>query len=148
MISSSDGYTSGVPDDCLKLSVPAAAPSVGQLRREATEYARQMGAVPAACDAVALAVSEAVANVVVHAYADARQGEVILEAKPDDSEHLLVLVCDAGRGMRPRTDSPGLGLGLSLMAQMADDFKVTDRPTDPGTMVAMRFSLDGSGSAL
>jgi hypothetical protein len=34
------------------------------------------------------------------------------------------------------------------MAKMADDVRVSDRPQTPGTMVSLRFSLDGSGASL
>jgi anti-sigma regulatory factor (Ser/Thr protein kinase) len=48
--------------------------------------------------------------------------------------------------MVPRADSPGLGLGIPLMAQMADDLHVANRGDLPGTMVSLRFTLDGSGA--
>jgi len=43
--------------------------------------------------------------------------------------------------MVPRPDSPGLGLGLSIMAQMADEVRVANGHDRPGTTVSMRFSL-------
>ncbi|MGN6167125.1 MAG: hypothetical protein ACTHQQ_03015 [Solirubrobacteraceae bacterium] len=48
----------------------------------------------------------------------------------------------------PRPDSPGLGVGLSIMAQMADEVRVANRHDRTGTVVSMRFSLDGPGTAL
>ena len=42
--------------------------------------------------------------------------------------------------MRPRPDSPGLGLGLPLIAQMAASFEVHERDSG-GTEVRMRFAL-------
>jgi len=63
--------------------------------------------------AVALAVSEAVTNVVIHAYRDRHHGllgEVQVTATID-GEELLVSVADEEMGMRPRPDSPGAASG-------------------------------------
>jgi anti-sigma regulatory factor (Ser/Thr protein kinase) len=52
-----------------------------------------------------------------------------------------VLVEDDGTGMMPRTDSPGLGLGLPLIANLANRFDI--HTTDSGgTRVCMWFSID------
>jgi serine/threonine-protein kinase RsbW/stage II sporulation protein AB (anti-sigma F factor) len=47
-------------------------------------------------------------------------------------------VSDAGRGLIPRPDSPGLGLGLAIIAQIADEFEI-DEPDAGGTRVRMGF---------
>jgi hypothetical protein len=39
--------------------------------------------------------------------------------------------------MRPRTDSPGLGLGLSVMATVTDRIEILE--ADPGTQVRLAF---------
>jgi anti-sigma regulatory factor (Ser/Thr protein kinase) len=66
--------------------------------------------------AVALAVIEACANVVVHAYVDADTvGPLELRAHVRGGE-LIVQVSDEGRGMQPHLDGPGLGMGLPLTA--------------------------------
>ncbi|MDX6664264.1 MAG: hypothetical protein QOG68_470, partial [Solirubrobacteraceae bacterium] len=47
-------------------------------------------------------------------------------------------VRDEGCGPTPRTDSPGLGLGLPLMARLTRELQVLDR--DPtGTLVRLTF---------
>jgi len=93
--------------------------------------------------AVALAVTEAFANVVVHAYVDADTvGHLELRADVRGDE-LIVQVSDEGRGMQPRADSPGLGMGLPLIAQMADTFEVLDHQDRPGVAVRMHFQLTG-----
>jgi serine/threonine-protein kinase RsbW len=115
--------------------------AVGELRREVGAYAAQLGAGDAVRDAVMLAVSEALTNVVVHAYVDRDPGPMIVQAWPDEDGHLRVLICDEGRGMVPRTDSPGLGVGLSLMAQTADEVRVANRHDALGGTVSLRFSL-------
>src|SRR5215218_6895135 len=106
---------------------PARADQVRLARREVEAYARQQGAVDP--DGIALAVSEAVTNVVVHAYIDAPEPgdvEVFAERRPGDG--LEIQVCDDGRGMKPRRDSPGLGVGLPIVARLAQRFRVETRP--------------------
>jgi anti-sigma regulatory factor (Ser/Thr protein kinase) len=114
------------------------APSVA--RRLARGFAAEHDADEDTVAAVALCVSEAVANVVVHAYRDADQpGDVEIEAhKPNG--YLCVYVRDRGQGMTPRLDSPGLGLGLPVIAQSATALEVRRSPTG-GTELAMRFDL-------
>ena len=48
------------------------------------------------------------------------------------------MVCDAGRGMTPRPDSPGAGLGLPLVASIAQRFDVQAR-SGGGTRLCMYF---------
>jgi len=42
--------------------------------------------------------------------------------------------------MSPRIDSPGAGLGLTLMATVSESFEVKS-PASGGTEVVMRFDL-------
>ena len=131
----------------LELEVTALAEEVGVARNAVAGFAKDAGATLNAVEAVRLAVSEALTNVVHHAYVGARPGPMVVEAWIGDGA-LLVLICDEGSGMRPRPDTPGLGLGLPLIAQLADDFRIEDRREGAGTKVSMRFSLDGSGTGL
>ena len=97
-------------------------------------------------DAVRLAVSEAVSNVVVHSYRDAeRHGEFTISIEWEN-DVLHVIVRDHGCGMQPRTDSPGAGLGLPLIASLADSFSVVV-PPDGGTEVSMTFPLQALNAA-
>src|SRR3954452_10231066 len=92
-------------------------------------------------DAVGIVVSEAVTNAVVHAYRDqASVGRVHVSASLDD-QGVEVAVDDDGLGMRPRTDSPGVGLGLPLIGDLADRVRVTGR--GPGTRLSAFFALMG-----
>jgi serine/threonine-protein kinase RsbW len=114
----------------------ADAPAAPSLRHAVVDYARSIGMASRGHD-VALAVGEALANVVLHAYAGRAAGEVRLSAERA-GETLLVTVSDDGVGMRPRTDSPGLGLGLALMGAVADHCAVHVRP-EGGTDVVLHF---------
>jgi anti-sigma regulatory factor (Ser/Thr protein kinase) len=118
---------------------PAQADQVGPARREVAAYAREHGAVDP--DAIALAVSEAVTNAVVHAYVDApAPGEFEVVAKRLPGDGIEINVYDDGRGMIPRRDSPGLGVGLPLVAKLAQRFRVETRPSG-GTAITMRFAV-------
>jgi serine/threonine-protein kinase RsbW len=91
-------------------------------------------------DAVRLAVSEAVSNVIVHGYGQSPEAGDFTVAVECDLDLLWVTVRDKGCGMRPRMDSPGAGLGLPLIANVTDSFSVTALP-DGGTEVCMTFPL-------
>ena len=135
--------------EALNVRVRADAAAIRQVRCEVVEYAERLGAREELCDAVRLALSEALTNVVRHAYSEHEQGDMIVEARHDDDDHLAVMVCDEGRGLvpAPRKQTSGLGLGLSLMAQMANDFAIANRDDQSGTIVSMRFPLGGVPSA-
>src|SRR5688572_16487058 len=94
--------------------------NVPELRNGAVAFAAGAGAAPAALDSVKLAGSEALTNVVRHAYIESDEpGPMIVETWVD-RDAVLMVVCDEGCGLKPRPDSPGLGLGLPLLAQVAD----------------------------
>jgi len=80
---------------------------------------------------VLVAVSEAVTNVVLHAYPDGRAGSLRLKAWPRDNA-LAVLVMDEGRGFDPgnivRGERTGLGIGVDLMRRLASEMSIVSRP--------------------
>ena len=118
----------------LHRTIPARADAIAPLRREVQAFAQRVGVIDPY--AVALAVSETLANAVLHAYAGTDPGEIVLHAEADGE--LVLTVDDHGCGMRPRPDSPGAGLGLPLVAHFAARFEVSDRPGG-GTHVCMAF---------
>src|SRR4051812_6080223 len=86
---------------------PAVAASVAEARNAVTAFAEAAGATGDALAAVSLAVSEAVTNAVLHAYLDHDEpGPVQVRARRE-AQSVIVEVADQGRGMLPRTDSPG-----------------------------------------
>jgi serine/threonine-protein kinase RsbW len=128
-----------MPLSILARRFPARADQVRLARREVEACAREHGAVDPA--AIALAVSEAVTNVVIHAYVDeARPGDVQVSIERHPDNGLEIHVLDDGRGMKPRSDSPGLGVGLPLVARLAQAFRVEARPSG-GTAVSMTFPV-------
>jgi anti-sigma regulatory factor (Ser/Thr protein kinase) len=121
--------------------VPAVATQIGGIRRAVLALADARGAGKTVQADIALAVSEACANVVMHAYlGDPEPGPLTAEGYHDNRE-LVVVITDEGNGMVPRTDSPGLGLGLLLISRLAERVEISDyAPT--GTEVRMTFAVD------
>jgi serine/threonine-protein kinase RsbW len=121
-------------------SFPAVPASVPQARRVARELGVRHNLGRSLLDAIALCVSEAVTNAVVHAYRDrAEPGHVELVAQRL-SDALCVRVRDAGMGMIPRVDSPGIGLGLPLIAQLAGKVEIRES-AGLGTEIVMHFPV-------
>ena len=114
-----------MPQRCdVRIEVPATAREVGIIRRAVLEAAESLGLAPALRDDIGLAVSEACANVVMHAYRDApAPGPLTVEIYRTDGE-FVVVVSDVGIGIAPRTDSPGLGMGLALIARLAHRLEI------------------------
>jgi serine/threonine-protein kinase RsbW/stage II sporulation protein AB (anti-sigma F factor) len=111
-----------------------------QARRAVVDWARRHVEDRAVLSDIALAVTEAATNAVLHAYRDRTEpGAVIVEVEDHDG-YVCVYVRDEGSGLAPRVDSPGLGLGLGLIAQVADAADVR-APETGGTEVVMRFNL-------
>jgi serine/threonine-protein kinase RsbW len=120
----------------------ARSDAVAEARRAAVAYARQH-AVPAdKLDAIALAVSEATTNVVMHAYRDREDPGTFTLGLDLEGASLLIEVRDDGLGMAPRDDSPGLGFGLPIIANVTDAYAFFSSDDD-GTWLSMRFDLAG-----
>jgi serine/threonine-protein kinase RsbW len=129
----------------LQLHVPylgldrAAVPeTAGEVRRRITEFAAAHGADRRLQANIALAVTEAVTNVIVHAYPAGRVGSLSIAADIEQGE-LEIVVTDSGEGIRPGT-SPGLGAGLSIIAETTSDFAIREHPPS-GIELWMRFDL-------
>jgi anti-sigma regulatory factor (Ser/Thr protein kinase) len=128
---------------------PALPPRVAEIRRDVNDAATCAGADALALMRINLAVSEAATNAVLHAYRDRRRaGDVRVHIEHAD-EFLDVSISDDGVGMSPRDDSPGIGLGMSLIAQETQSFEVKTSARG-GTKLLLRFALRscGAGAAL
>jgi serine/threonine-protein kinase RsbW len=116
--------------------------AIANARHVAVAFAREHAVPDDKMDAIALAVSEATTNVVMHAYRDRDDPGTFTLALDIEGASLLVDVRDDGVGMRPRDDSPGMGFGLPIIANVTDAYAVV--PTDDGgTWLSMRFDLAG-----
>ncbi len=124
----------------MRWTFPAEVAAPQLARRAARDFAAAEGADAATLEAITLCVSEAVSNAVVHGYREgAVPGAVELEARRPNG-YLCVYVRDRGSGFAPRPDSPGLGLGLSVISKSAAAHEVRE-PSSGGTELVMRFDL-------
>jgi anti-sigma regulatory factor (Ser/Thr protein kinase) len=123
----------------LELTLPARPENVAVARHAIGGFADVLEVPDQTLADVKLAVTEACTNVVVHAYPDG-EGPMGLRASVDDGV-LRVVVVDEGRGILPRADSPGLGLGLPLIARLTEQFEVLPGPRGRGTRLTLAFRL-------
>jgi anti-sigma regulatory factor (Ser/Thr protein kinase) len=111
------------------------------MRRDVAAFATRAGMGERGVGDIRLAVSEAATNAVVHGYRG-NEGTLVVNAQIDGHD-LVVTVSDTGLGLSPRPDSPGLGLGMPLMASVTSSFTVVS--TGSGTEVHMTFAMPESG---
>ncbi|WP_259311869.1 ATP-binding protein [Capillimicrobium parvum] len=126
----------------VQLTLPARAENVAVVRHALGGLGEALELDPQILSDVKLAVTEACTNVVVHAYGEA-DGPMEVAASVDGPV-LRVTVRDEGIGILPRPDSPGLGLGLPLIATLTESLEL-GRATDDRTEVAMVFRLERDG---
>lgn len=135
------------PDDLapLELHLLAERQSVPTVRRAVDAYVGAAGADPEHRHDICLALSEACTNAVLHAYVDRtdEEGPGPLDVTAGKrGDRVIFSVEDQGRGMTARLDSPGLGLGLVLMARLAAQCTITTPPERPrGCRIELEFLL-------
>lgn len=122
----------------LNESLRATPEAIPRMRHAVADYAHSVGIDGAQLDAVRLAVSEAISNVVLHAYAD-EPGYVHITAGVVADE-LWVLVADDGRGHNASPIRAGLGWGLAFITDSADEFSLVER-AEGGTEARMIFRI-------
>jgi serine/threonine-protein kinase RsbW len=124
----------------VEIEIAAAAPSVPLVRHALRGLLSGLDVDDEVIADIALAVTEACTNAVVHAYRDGG-GTINVTASHADGV-LTVTVRDHGGGMSPRVDTAGLGVGLPVIAAIAQSVEIGS-PQDGGTEVRMRFALGG-----
>lgn len=137
-----EGAPGGAPG--LDDTYPAVPRSVGTARTAVSAWLRADGVSDTTIGDIALAVSEACTNAVVHAYRDPIVANGVAVSfrlvAVSDGPSVRVTVCDDGAGMMPRADSPGLGLGLPVIAALTERLEVSPAPGGRGTVVSMLFA--------
>jgi serine/threonine-protein kinase RsbW len=124
----------------LRQRVAARAENLGAVRQWIAELCGRVPVDESVARDVKLAVSEACANVVMHAYVGGEPGDLEVEAQPD-GDLLRIVVRDEGQGLEPRPDSPGAGLGLPLIAALAEWVEVHRNETSHSTELVMTFQV-------
>jgi serine/threonine-protein kinase RsbW len=120
--------------------------AVPRLRRAVVEFARATAVDGVPLDAVAICVSEAVTNAVVHGFRDGREVGLVSVVAEARSTVLVVTVRDDGIGWGPRADSPGLGFGLSTIGALTDAVQLRAL-RGGGTELRMAFGAGGDADA-
>jgi anti-sigma regulatory factor (Ser/Thr protein kinase) len=118
------------------LVLPAVPDSIPKVRAVAVACARRNGLRGEELEGVRLAVSEAVTNVVRHAYRGLN-GDIWTTMSPSRDE-FVVVVEDDGCGPDTPPVAPGLGWGCPLMERVCDGFAL-ERRSQGGTRVRLRF---------
>lgn len=130
----------------LELKLPARAENVAVVRHAFGGLAEALAVDEQTLADIKLAVTEACTNVVIHAYEPDEDGALEVDASIRE-RRLKVVIRDRGRGIVPRPDSPGLGLGLPLIATLAESLELGKDEQD-NTEVRMTFTLYEEGPLL
>lgn len=133
-------------DNYLKLEFPSRSANEALARASVAAFASQMDPTLDELGDIRTAVSEAVTNVIVHAYPDT-VGVVWLRARILDGEYLEITVKDKGRGIedvdrarQPLFTTGGedrSGMGFTIMESFTDRLRIRSAP-GKGTTVTMQ----------
>ena len=136
-------------ENYIKLEFPAKSVNEALARSAVAAFAAQLDPTLDELGDVKTAVSEAVTNVIVHAYPET-MGTVGLRARILGAEYLEIVVRDKGRGItdvdaarQPLFTTGGderSGMGFTIMESFMDKLRVRSAP-GKGTTVTMRRAL-------
>jgi anti-sigma regulatory factor (Ser/Thr protein kinase) len=121
----------------VRLTLPAHPENVAVIRHVLGAFAEALQLPPDLVEDMRLAITEACTNVVRHAYHDADRGPIDVVIRPKGDE-LELVVSDRGSGIGPSPDLAGPGLGLPLIAALADHLEIDHGP-HRGSRLSMSF---------
>ena len=133
------------PRTDVKLTLPARPENVAVVRHVLGAFAQAMGLSVELIEDLRLAITEACTNVVRHAYAESEPGVVEVSIRPQ-ADYVQVTVADRGRGIGTSSDASGPGLGLPLIAAVADTMDIQPMPGG-GSRVTLTFLRQRLGEA-
>jgi len=125
-------------DSDVRLTLPARPENVAVVRHVLGAFAEALHLPVDVIEDMRLAITEACTNVVRHAYDGVAPGPLEIVIRPE-GEIIDVLVTDRGRGIGPSPDTAGPGLGLPLIAALADRLEIQHAP-HAGSRLAMTFA--------
>jgi serine/threonine-protein kinase RsbW len=126
------------PATDVRLTLPARPENVAVVRHVLGAFADALRLSQYLIEDLRLAVTEACTNVVRHAYAHGDPGAMEITIRPDE-DFVHVVVADRGRGIGTSSDTSGPGLGLPLIAAIADSVDLQSTP-GRGNRVSMSFA--------
>jgi serine/threonine-protein kinase RsbW len=121
----------------VRLTLPARPDNVAVIRHVLGAFAESLQLSSDVIEDMRLAVTEACTNVVRHAYTRREPGLMDIVIRPH-KERLELIVSDRGRGLGRSPDMRGPGLGLPLIAALADEVDIQHAPMR-GSRVVMTF---------
>src|SRR3954447_16394261 len=121
----------------VRLTLPARPENVAVIRHVLGAFAEALDLPAGLVEDMRLAVTEACTNVVRHAYHDGEPGPIDVVIRPN-GDKLDLIVSDRGAGIGPSPDLAGPGLGLPLIAALADHVDIEHGPSR-GSRLAMSF---------
>lgn len=129
-------------DDTLRLELPALPENVALVRSAVVERAEAYGLAPAVVADLKTVVSEACANVVLHAYAGAAEPGPLEVEMSREAKSVKLVVRDRGAGIRPQPKNPhvSLKMGLLLIGALVSSFQLRSAH-DLGTELSMDLAL-------
>jgi anti-sigma regulatory factor (Ser/Thr protein kinase) len=119
----------------LELRARSHEASVTEVRTRMAEYAEAGGANR---QDVELAVAEAVSNAVVHGFEGRDDGAIIVRARIDGLDWLVIEVVDFGSGISAAGRDARAGFGLPIIGALAHSVEM--RTGREGTRLVMRFA--------
>jgi anti-sigma regulatory factor (Ser/Thr protein kinase) len=122
----------------VRLTLPARPENVAVIRHVLGAFAEALELPADLVEDMRLAVTEACTNVVRHAYHEGEPGPIDVVIRPN-GDQLELIVSDRGAGIGPSPDLAGPGLGLPLIAALADRVEIEHGPTN-GSRLSMSFS--------
>ena len=125
-------------DSDVRLTLPARPENVAVVRHVLGAFAEALHLPVDVIEDMRLAITEACTNVVRHAYDGGEPGPLEVVIRPE-GDVIDVLVTDRGRGIGPSPDTAGPGLGLPLIAALADSLEIEHAPS-AGSRLAMSFA--------
>ena len=134
---------SALVDDTIELKIPSKPEYVAVVRALVADLARRVAFSASAVEDVQVAVSEACANAMCHAYPvpDLNSAEITIRCTTDD-ERLIMEVADRGQGFpnptvqHTRNRRRNGGFGLLLIRNLMDHVSLNSAPNQ-GTIVRM-----------
>jgi serine/threonine-protein kinase RsbW len=121
----------------VRLTLPARPENVAVIRHVLGAFAEALRLPADLVEDMRLAVTEACTNVVRHAYHDGHPGPIDVTIRPT-GDRLDLIVSDHGAGIGPSPDIAGPGLGLPLIAALADSLEIHEEPRR-GSRLTMSF---------
>ena len=146
-----DGVQEARSDDKITWRFPSNPSHLARMRKLIEQFSGESGLDTAACDEIGLVVNEALANVIRHAYDNAKDRPIEMTAEPLHPG-VKITIRDWGNGVNPAKAMqkekdpmvPG-GLGLICIRQLMGDMQFF--PQDEGMLLVMTRTTSGSNAA-